>query len=46
MAEFGYEVNSWKDVKRIEKTYKAVRREYNNVVRVFGDCMDALQEIA
>ena len=46
VAEFGYEVNSWKDVKRIEKTYKAVRREYNNVVRVFNDCMDALQEIA
>lgn len=46
VAEFGYEVNSWKDVKRIEKTYKAVRREYNNVVRVFNDCMDALQEIS
>ena len=43
--EFGYEVKSWEDVKKIEKTYKAVKREYKNVLRVFGDCMDELQEI-
>ena len=46
VSEFGYEVNSWEDVRKIEKTYKAVKREYKNVLRVFGDCMDELQEIA
>lgn len=45
VSEFGYSVNSWEDVKKIEKTYKAVCREYKNVLRVFGDCMEELIEI-
>ena len=45
VSEFGYSVNSWEDVKKIEKTYKAVCREYKNVLRVFGDCMEELAEI-
>lgn len=45
VSKFGYSVNSWKDVKKIQKTYKAVCREYKNVLRVFGDCLEDLQEI-
>lgn len=45
VSEFGYSVNSWEDVKKIEKTYKGVKREYKNVLRVFGDCMEELIEI-
>lgn len=39
--EFGYDLGT----KNVEKTYKAVVREYNNVVRVFGDIIKELQEI-
>lgn len=46
VSEFGYKVNSWEDVKKIEKTYKSVKREYKNVLRVFGDCLEELFEIA
>lgn len=45
VSEFGYEVNSWEDVKKIQKTYKSVVREWKNVQRVFGDCLEELQEI-
>lgn len=45
VSEFGYEVNSWNDVKRIERTYKAVVRQYKQVQRVFEDCIDELREI-
>lgn len=40
--EFGYD----EDSRRAERTYKAVCREYAAVERLFGDCMDELQEIA
>lgn len=46
VSEFGYEVNSWQDVKKIEKTYKALVREWKNVQRVFGECLEELREIA
>ena len=46
ISEFGYSVNSWEDVKKIEKTYKAVCREYKKVLHVFGDCMEELIEIS
>ena len=39
--EFGYDLGT----KNVEKTYKAVVREYNNVVRVFGDIIKELEEI-
>lgn len=40
-GEFGYDIDSIKAL----KTYKAVVREYNNVVRVFGDIIEGLEEI-
>lgn len=37
VAEFGYEVNSWDDVRRIEKIYKGCKKEYSNICRIFTD---------
>lgn len=39
--DYGYNVDSRKDY----ETYLKVKREYNNVVRVFGDIIEELQEI-
>ena len=47
-AEFGYnEYNEYtcKEDKESERIWKAVKKEYNNVVRMFGDCLDELCEI-
>lgn len=38
--EFGYECDE-----ETEELYREVCREYNEVERVFGDCMDELREI-
>lgn len=38
---YGYD----EDSRKAERTYKAVCREYAAVERLFGDCMDELQEI-
>ena len=47
VLEFGYEVNSWGDVKRIEKIYKGCKKEYRNICRIFTDeQIEALCEIA
>lgn len=44
--EFGYEVNSWEDVKRIEKTYKAVCKETKSLKRLYNeDEIEMLLEI-
>lgn len=42
-GEFGYDTDS----RKAEKTYKAVKREWEAVKRVFGEgeCLEALQEI-
>lgn len=40
-SEYGYDSDS----KAHERIYKAVRKEWNDVDRVFGDCLDELQEI-
>ena len=40
-AEFGYTEED-KESKRI---WKAVQKEYKNVIRIFGDCLDELCEI-
>lgn len=40
-SEFGYSDDSMKAY----KTYKAVIKEYNAVMRLFGDVIDELQEI-
>jgi len=46
VREFGYEINSLEDVRKVERTWKAVRKEYRNCERLFGDVMDELSEIA
>lgn len=46
VSEFGYEVHEWADVKRIEKTYDAVVKEYEDVCRCFTpEQIEAMQEI-
>lgn len=46
VSEYGYEVKEWADVKRIQKTYKAVCAEYKKVCRCFTeDQIEAMQEI-
>jgi hypothetical protein len=46
MSEFGYEVNEWADVKRIQNIYNAVVKEYNDVCRCFTEeQIEAMQEI-
>lgn len=43
--EYGYDIDSWQDVKRVQRIHKAVQKEYNNVIRIFGDVIDELAEI-
>ena len=46
VSEFGFEVHKWADVKRIENTYKAVVKEYNDICRCFTlEQIEAMQEI-
>lgn len=40
-GDFGYD----EDSRKAEKTYFAVQKEYQEVSKMFGDCMDELQEI-
>lgn len=44
--EFGYEINDKESFKEVSKIHKAVQKEYNNVIRMFGDCLEELQNIA
>ena len=44
--EYGYNSENLSEYPRIMRIYKAVKREYNNVERVFGDVMSELCEIA
>lgn len=46
LSEFGYEIKSKKDYDNAMDTYIAVLREYNAMLRLFGDVMDELQEIS
>lgn len=46
VSEFGYTFDTWEEVKKTEKTYKAVVHEYKGVQRVFADCLDELRDIA
>lgn len=44
--EFGFEVHEWADVKRIENTYNAVVKEYQDICRCFTpEQIEAMQEI-
>lgn len=46
VREFGYEVHEWADIKRIEKTYNAVVKEYEDVCRCFTpEQIEAMCEI-
>ena len=40
-SEYGYDTDS----RKAEQTYKAVLKEWRDVDRVFGDCLDDLEEI-
>ena len=46
IKEYGYEVHEWADVKRIEKIYNAVVKEYEDVCRCFTEeQIEAMREI-
>ena len=46
VAEYGFEVNEWADVKRIQNTYNAVRRQYKSLCRCFTpEQIEAMREI-
>ena len=42
---FGYDIHDKESYKAVSETHKACQKEYDDVVRVFGDIMDELQEI-
>ena len=42
---FGYQIDCKEEYNRVSKIHKAVMKEYNNVVRLFGDCLEELQDI-
>lgn len=44
--EYGYKINDRKSYKETERIFKAVYKEYRNVIRMFGDCIDELCEIS
>lgn len=44
--EFGYEICDRESYEKVNRIYHAVEREYRNVMRMFGDCIEELQEIA
>ena len=46
VSDFGYTIDSLESFRKTEKTWKAVKHEYKGVLRVFGDCMEELQDIA
>lgn len=43
--EFGYDISDRESYKKVERIYKAVKREYTGVLRLFGDVLDELREI-
>ncbi len=43
--EFGYEINSRESLHQTETLYMACQKEYQAVLKLFGDCMEELQEI-
>ena len=46
VSEFGFEVHEWADIKRIENTYNAVVKEYQDLCRCFTpEQIEAMQEI-
>ena len=46
VQEFGYEVNEWADVKRIQNIYNTVKCQYKSLCRCFTEeQIEAMQEI-
>lgn len=43
--EFGYQIDSKEEFNKVDKIRKSVEKEYRNVIRLFGDCMDELAGI-
>ena len=43
--DYGIEIRSYKDFKKAMETFKAVAKEYADVMRVFGDVIAELREI-
>ncbi len=43
--EYGYEIHDRDSYKQVEKTFKAIKKEYDNVIRLFSDVVDELREI-
>ena len=43
--EFGYDIYDRESYQKVNRTFKAVKKEYANVVRMFGDCLEELKEI-
>ena len=44
-SDYGYEFRTEREMVKIKQIYFAVSDEYKNVMRLFGDCIDELQEI-
>lgn len=42
---YGYDICDRESYNKTERIYKAVKQEYDNVIRMFGDCMEELCEI-
>lgn len=44
--EFGYEIHDKESYTETERIFKAVKKEYASVMRMFDDCIEELREIA
>jgi hypothetical protein len=44
--EYGYEINDRESYMRVSRIHMAVQQEYEDVLRVFGDVLERLQEIS
>jgi hypothetical protein len=44
--EYGYEINSRESFNKVDRIHMAVINEYRDVMRLFGDVIDELQEIS
>lgn len=45
IGEYGYTINDEASYNKVNGIYKAVCKEYANVMRMFGDCIEELAEI-
>lgn len=42
---YGYEIRNKESYDKVNQIHKAVQKEYRNVKRMFGDCLEELREI-